>query len=84
MKIPCTHAMAKRPGVSATSHFIAHKSQHLILYIKSIMNATFFQAICNKTYPIIHGKYSFFNIISMVIFESDLNPHIYKMIKKDG
>ncbi|WP_312097486.1 hypothetical protein [Niallia sp.] len=32
--------MAKRPGVSATSHIIAVKDQHCLLYIKTPRKAT--------------------------------------------
>jgi len=41
MEISFTLAMAKRPGVSATFHFIAVKDQRLLLYINFMANASF-------------------------------------------
>lgn len=63
MEISFTLAMAKRPGVSATFHFIAVKDQRLLLYIIFIFNASFlflFFANCLSyyTYFVMHFQWS--------------------------
>ncbi|MED4051759.1 hypothetical protein [Priestia megaterium] len=42
MEISPHHAMAKRPGVSATFHFIAVKDQHCLLYNVIRLDASIF------------------------------------------
>lgn len=60
MEISFTLAMAKRPGVSATFHFIAVKDQRLLLYIKSIANASFFISFLHKLpFPLYIFRHAF-------------------------
>lgn len=51
--------MAKRPGVSATSRFIAVKDQHSTLYTRKKNPATLLAKFFSRLFNYIHGNYYF-------------------------
>ena len=65
MEISPHHAMAKRPGVSATFHFIAVKDQHCLLYNVIRLDASIFCLhLLFSTFAIIHGTLKNFKFSS--------------------
>ena len=70
MEISSHHAMAKRPGVSATFHFIAVKDQHCLLYNVIRLDASIFCLhLLFSTFAIIHGtlKISSFHLAEFIL-----------------